>query len=366
MIAQKKMPLSIMDVNDAFAVNDYMGMLERYETLAAATGEGIWEINFITDKVFYNEGIQQLLGYTAAEMADNISWWRSNIHPRDKKRIISALDKLLYSKETLWGGKFEFRCADGSYKLILNHLVVTRDENQKPLKLTGSMQDYEELNELNQDLYESRSAQKKDMYKAVLLAEEKEKMYLSDSLNENTNQILAAISMHIGQARQYVSPEGKKWLEEANKMLQLSISGIYAIAQQLSPAALHLLGIKDALDHMLIELQAKTGILYDLNVSEEVADSLDRTESMIFYRIAQYQFTNIKQHSNATEVNVSLQRHNKKTRMTIIDNGKGIDLKDINYGQGFSNIEQRTENFDGIFSLESNPGEKGFILSVAI
>lgn len=357
---------SMIDLNNDFVTKEYMELLERYETLSAATREGIWEIDFLSGKVYYNEGIQELLGYTVAEMADNDKWWRSNIHPRDRKRIISGLDNLLESNESVWGGKYQFRCADGSYKLILDRLVVTRDENQNPLKLTGTMQDYEELNVLHQELYESRIAQRKLMYKAVLEAEEKEKMYLSDSLNENTNQVLAAISMHIGQARQYVSPEGKKWLEEANKMLQLSISGIYNIAQRLSPASLHLLGIKDALDHMLADLQEKTGVLYELDVSEEVVDSLDKTESMIFYRIAQYQFANIQQHSTATEVIVTLERDKEKTRMTIIDNGDGVEISDLKYGQGFSNIVQRTENFDGIFSLESNPGVIGFTLSVAI
>lgn len=346
--------------------NDFLESLSRFELLSAATREGIWEIDYPSGKVFYNNGIKAMFGFSEEEMEDKTHWWRNNLHPHDKNRILTSLESFLKSKDSVWWGKYQFRCADGEYKLILDRVVVLRDENGKPAKLLGTMQDFAELNEMQQELYEIRISQRKAMYKAVLQAEEREKMYISDSLNENTNQILAAITMHIGQARQYVSPEGKRWLEEANHMLQESISGIHNLAHRLSPASLYLLGISDALDHMLNDLEKRKNISYFLEVDEGVADRLDKVESMIFYRIAQYQLANIEQHSNATRIWVSLKDEKGKTQISIVDDGDGVDLKQLTYGQGFSNIEQRSENFNGIFALESNPGKKGFTLTASI
>lgn len=360
------MNISTLNKNLELSKEDCQESLYRFELLSAATKEGIWEVDLITGSVFYNDGIKKMLGYTEEEMADNSNWWRNNLHPHDKSRIISSLDDFLESRSIVWWGKYQFRCADGSYKLIVDRLVVIRDGDFKPQKLTGTMQDFAELNDLQQELYEIRISQRKEMYRAVLEAEEKEKMYISDSLNENTNQILAAITMHIGQARQYVSPEGKKWLIEANHMLQESINGIHNLAHRLSPASLHLLGITDALDHMLRDMEKRHNISYVLEVDELVAQRLDTAENMIFYRIAQYQLSNIEEHSNATRIMVSLQEDKGKTTITIHDNGDGVDLKELKYGQGFSNIEQRSENFDGIFALESDIGIKGFSLTVTI
>lgn len=349
-----------------FSNDEYLDSLYRFELLSAATKEGIWEVDLSTELVYYNDGIKTMFGYTEEEMANNANWWHNNLHPHDKSRIISSLSKLLESENCVWWGKYQFRCADGSYKLIVDRLVIIRDADLKPQKLTGTMQDFAELNDLQQELYEIRISQRKEMYRAVLEAEEKEKIYISDSLNENTNQILAAITMHISQARQYVSPEGKKWLERANLLLRESINGIHNLAHRLSPASLQLLGIEDALNHMLQDLEKRRNIKYLLQVDENVAEKLDAAESMIFYRIAQYQLANIEQHSTATWVRVSLQKDKGKTKITIHDNGEGVDLKELKYGQGFSNIEQRSENFDGIFALESNEGVVGFTLTVDI
>lgn len=60
--------------------------ITRFELLSIATKEGIWEHDFFTKQSFYNEGMTELFGYSHAEMADNETWWRSNIHPQDKKK----------------------------------------------------------------------------------------------------------------------------------------------------------------------------------------------------------------------------------------------------------------------------------------
>lgn len=346
--------------------NTDQASLNRFELLSKATKEGIWETDLVSGNVFYNDGIMELFGYTYAEMADNASWWSNNLHPRDKKRVQTALDEFLAGQENVWWGKYQFRSKDGTYKLVLDRMVIVRDEHTKPIKIIGTIQDFEAVNELQQDLYEIRKSEKKQMYQVVLEAEEKEKSFISDTLNEGTNQVLSAINMHIRQAALYVSPEGKKWLEEADHMLHHSIKKIHDLAHRISPASLQLLGINDALDHMLQDLERRKNISFILQVDEVAADKLHKAESLIFYRIAQYQIANIEQHSEATQIVLSLQNVKGKTELKIYDNGAGVDLKQLEYGHGFSNIEQRTENFDGSFSLESTPGIRGFTLSVII
>ncbi len=93
-----------------------------------------------------------LLGYTPEEMADNESWWRNNLHPQDKKRVITEVDEVMASEKSVWWGKYQFRCKDGSYKLILDRLFVVRDENGKTLRLIGTMQDLTEIDDLQQEL----------------------------------------------------------------------------------------------------------------------------------------------------------------------------------------------------------------------
>jgi PAS domain-containing protein len=62
--------------------------LVRYNLLSKTTSEGIWDFNLQTGAVYYNETIYNMLGYSVIDMQDNISWWRGNIHPHDRERVI--------------------------------------------------------------------------------------------------------------------------------------------------------------------------------------------------------------------------------------------------------------------------------------
>ena len=106
----------------------------------------------------------------------------------------------------------------------------------------------------------------------------------------------------------------------------------------------------------------------------EVLDAVSRVETFacewtpvaIEFQIAQYQIANIAKHSIAKKASIKIDRLKEKFRLTINDNGKGIDLKTIQFGKGFANIQEKTDAFDGSFSLESLAGKAGFKVEVII
>lgn len=347
-------------------VTEFIKSINRFQLLSLATKEGIWEYDFATKESFYNDGITELFGHGYPELADNETWWQNNIHPQDKHRIISALDELLEGTETVWWGKYHFRCKDGTYKLILDRLFVVRNANNKPIRLIGTMQDLTELNSLEQQFEKIRHEHQQIMHKAVFQAEENERHYISEQLHENINQVLAAINLHIAQAKSHVNQKGLAWLEEAQELLMESISGIRVLSKMLSPVSLQSLGLHFALEELLLILEEKNKISYTL-----VADEIDFKKMNImlqtaFYRIAQHQIVNISKHSSATEIILTISRQGKKIKMSIYDNGPGVNLKHLQYGKGFSTIQERSEAFGGSFNLESVEGKRGFRMEVII
>ncbi len=71
------------------------------------------------------------------------------------------------------------------------------------------------------------------MLKAIFQAEENERKNISEQLNENINQVLAAINMHLAQAKHHVTAPGMVWLQEAQGLLLDSINGISNIAKKI-------------------------------------------------------------------------------------------------------------------------------------
>lgn len=348
----------------AIPESEFITNINRFQLLSLATKEGIWEYDFITNKSFYNNGITALFGHSYPELEDNNTWWRNNIHPQDKNRIINALDELLQGNQNVWWGKYQFRCKDGNYKLILDRLFVVRDAQNKPIRLIGTMQDLTELNSLEQEFETIRKAHQQSMQKAIFEAEENERKKISEELYENINQVLSAINLHIAQAKNHVNNEGLAWLEEAQILLLESISGICILSKTLSPVSLQLLGLRLALDESLANVKETHQIDYTLLVDNVDLSKINFGLQTVFYRIAQHQLQNIIKHSAATNIIIKFSAQGEKTKMSIFDNGKGIDLKKVSFGNGFSAIQQKSAAFGGTFNLESIEGKTGFTMEV--
>ncbi len=343
---------------------EYFKSINRFQLLSIATKEGIWEYDFTTRESFYNEGMIDLLGYNEEEMADNETWWRNNLHPQDKKRVITEVDEVMAGTKSVWWGKYQFRCKDGSYKLILDRLFVVRNSAGKTLRLIGTMQDLTEIDALQQDLEKIRKQHHKTMIRAIFQAEENERINISEELNENINQVLAAINMHLAQAKNHVTSAGLVWLQEAQGLLLDSISGISDIAKRLSPIVLKDLGLETALGDLMKSLQETRMISYNIYVDDHINAYANFDVQTVIYRIVQEQALNILKHSAARNVQVNIQWTGKKIRILVEDDGMGINLKGIQYGKGFSNIQEKTEAMDGSFNLESVEGKPGFKLEV--
>lgn len=345
---------------------EYFKSINRFQLLSIATKEGIWEYDFDTKQSFYNEGMMGLFGYEQEEMEDNEAWWRNNLHPQDKKRVITEVDEVMASSTSVWWGKYQFRCKDGSYKLILDRLFVVRGATGKTLRLIGTMQDLTEIDALQQQLEKIRKQHHKAMTRAIFQAEENERKNISEELNENINQVLAAINMHLSQAKQHVTQAGLVWLQEAQGLLLDSITGISNIAKRLSPVMLNDLGLETALHDLLKDMQQNRLISYNVYVDERINELANFDMQTVLYRIAQEQVMNILEHSDARNVQLTVGLMDKKIKMIVQDDGTGINLKAIQYGKGYSNIQEKTEALDGDFNLESVEGKPGFKLEVII
>jgi PAS domain S-box-containing protein len=351
-----------IDVNTG---NQFIDSLHRFELLSIATKEGIWEYDFETKKSFYNKGMTDLFGYSEEEMEDNNSWWRNNLHPADKKNI-QLLDELLAGDKTVWWGQYRFLCRNGEYKKVLDRLFVVRDNDNKALRLIGTMQDLTELDKLQAQVENLKSEHRKSMAKAIIHSEETERKNISEELNENINQVLAAVNMIIGNPHNFKKQTGKPWLAEVKELLSYSMKGISNIANRLSPPVLNSLGLESALEDLLTTLNKERKVNYSIIVDEDAVKHKDEDIRILLYRIAQSQVINIGKHSDAENVLIEVIPQGTKLRMIIHDDGAGINLAKLRFGQGFYNIQERVEAFGGIFKLESKAGEPGFLLSITI
>jgi PAS domain S-box-containing protein len=123
---------------------------ERFQILAQATNDAVWDWDLITNKVWWNESVTTLFGYSTSEASSTSTWWRDRIHPSDRWRIVVDMQLVIDSGE-VWSNEYRFQRADGSYAYILDRGYVVRVAGA-PLRMIGAMMDISERKRVQEEL----------------------------------------------------------------------------------------------------------------------------------------------------------------------------------------------------------------------
>lgn len=143
---------------------------ERYDIVAKATSDTIWDWNIQEDNFIWNKGIQGIFGYRKEDVGTTSKWWFDRIHPEDSIKMSVKLYSFLEQKTEKWQDEYRFACADGTYKYVFDRGFLVKDSTGKAIRMIGAMQDVTRQKEEEQrlKLLETVITQTKD---AVIISE---------------------------------------------------------------------------------------------------------------------------------------------------------------------------------------------------
>lgn len=125
----------------------------RWKFAIEGAGDGLWDWDIKTNRVFYSKKWKAQLGYADEEIGDSLNEWETRIHPDDKADTFAAVENHFNGKTPSYQVEHRLRCKDGSYKWILTRgLVVSTDENNKPLRVIGTHSDITEQRQLTEQI----------------------------------------------------------------------------------------------------------------------------------------------------------------------------------------------------------------------
>lgn len=125
---------------------------ERYDIVAKATSDTIWDWKIQEDQFVWNKGIQGIFGYKKEEVGDTSSWWFDRIHPEDSLKMSVRLYAFIEQKTERWQDEYRFKCADGSYKYVFDRGFLVKDADGKAIRMIGAIQDVTKQKEEEQRL----------------------------------------------------------------------------------------------------------------------------------------------------------------------------------------------------------------------
>jgi PAS domain S-box-containing protein len=113
---------------------------ERFERAEAASRGFVYEWDLLTNKAERTSGLTAMLGYRLDEIPGDTDGWRMLLHPEDAARV-AELDAKSPADGEGYSLEYRVRHKDGHYVWVWDQWRTSFDEQQRPVRLIGSVID---------------------------------------------------------------------------------------------------------------------------------------------------------------------------------------------------------------------------------
>lgn len=276
--------------------------------------------------------------------------------------------KIVFSKGVVKDYPLTIRHISGREIDVLYNATLYRNKAGEVQGVFAAARDITDRNKMEEELRNSKDLLEK-LNQYLQDVRENERSQIALNLHDDFGQRFTALNLDLAwlKSRMGVQSLGvKKKLEEMSQMIKESIDSIREISSFLRPAILYELGLVPAFEWQLTKFEKQSGIECHFNRKQKEFP-IDADISLILFRILQESLTNIIRHSEASVVDVDLGMINKKIKMIIKDNGKGIDEGKLNSltSMGINGIIERVRSVNGSVSIKGFKGS-GTVLKISI
>jgi two-component system sensor histidine kinase/response regulator len=114
----------------------------RWQFAVDSAGDGIWDWNVRTGKVFYSQQCKANLGYADEEIGDSLEDWTGKVHPADLPTTWQGIQDHLQGKTAHFVSEQRMRSRRGSWRWILiRGKVIERDADQSAVRVIATQTD---------------------------------------------------------------------------------------------------------------------------------------------------------------------------------------------------------------------------------
>ncbi|MBC7850951.1 MAG: PAS domain S-box protein, partial [Chitinophagaceae bacterium] len=338
---------------------------ERYLLATMATNDAIWDLDVVTNNMYWGEGFHGLFGYKAGYFNNDLGMWEASIHPNDRDRVVQSVQRFISSNsQQIWQDEYRFRTADSKYVLVSDRGFLIYNQQGRVSRMVGSMQDITEKRELEKKLLRQELNKQKLVAQAVVDAQEKERSLIGKELHDNINQILSTAKLYLEVAKTDET-DRMNLIEMSTNNISHAINEIRTISRSLVPSSIGDLGIVESIQDLAESIKLTRKLNVEFYYSKGIEEAMTEQQKLMVFRITQEQVNNVMKHANAKNLIIELFAEANMIDISIADDGQGFDLDAVKHkkGVGLSNISSRAELFNGKVKIVTAPG-KGCSLNI--
>jgi PAS domain S-box-containing protein len=347
---------------------DLLNTRMRLEQAQEIAHLGNWFLDFETNTSHWSDEAYRIYGIVPGDHNISQEDWMSFIHPDD---LVLTREHLSHLQQTLSNTSFQHRIIrkDGAVRYIQSDAKFELNSKGKPTGLYGVALDIteikiaeEERKKLEHLLFEQQRKEQLKITATALEAQEIERTAIGQELHDNVNQILAATKMNLKMGSG-TSPGINSIIATSIEYIDQAIKENRKIAHALVTPDLAMGSLVEELKGLVKSMLGKAGIKTQFFTRTFREKLLDKNQLIAVYRIAQEQCTNIIKYAEAVTVVITLSTSGSSFRMTISDDGKGMEAGKKIEGIGLRNINSRLSVYNGSAQIDTAP-RKGFTLEI--
>jgi signal transduction histidine kinase/CheY-like chemotaxis protein/NO-binding membrane sensor protein with MHYT domain/HPt (histidine-containing phosphotransfer) domain-containing protein len=252
---------------------------ERYQLVARATNDIIWDWNLITGEMLISDARQGMYDGESKRSGQmlrrTVDWSFSLVHPDDIDRVRASIEAVRDGDADVWSEEYRTQRKDGSYLTVINRAHIVRTPDGTPVRAIGAMMDISERKRAEQALHDARdAAQAANRAKSEFLAN------MSHEIRTPINGVMGMLDLALDTD---LSAEQREYLRVAQASAEslltvindiLDFSKIEAGKLELAPETFRL---RDALGDTIRTLALRAeqkGLELALSVESDVPEAL--------------------------------------------------------------------------------------------
>jgi PAS domain S-box-containing protein len=331
---------------------------ERFDIMMKATHDLIRDWNLESNTVYRDEaGLKQVYGVNANAEIENIFKWVERIHPDDRSRVEMVMNEIMKATDRdTFDVEYRFLRDDGTYAFVYDRGKIIRNNEGKPVRMIGAVQNITERKRLENELLQNELERQKAINQATVETQEQERSEIGKELHDNVNQVLTTTKLYLDLAMSNAELKDQL-IEKSTKNIISVINEIRQLSRSLMDPSIGDLGLIDSIHDLIENINLTRKLHVSLVSDRKIETLLDKNQKLAVFRIIQEALNNAIKHAKATTVAIKFKRTKNKLEIIIQDDGIGFIPGQVKKGAGLKNIQNRIYLINGTHSLQSEPGK---------
>ena len=187
----------------------------------------------------------------------------------------------------------------------------------------------------------------------------REQLRIGSDLHDGLGQDLTGVALMLRSVVAQLRKENSATRGDVEDIISLvngAIESTRAMARGLAPVGADRGGLIAGLQSMAVRGMERYGVRAHFNTSLKEPLTLDDGAATHLYRIAQEAFTNAIRHGRVTQVSIDLATADGILALSVQDNGRGFDERNVSNGMGMKLMRYRAQMLGGDVTIANHEG----------